>query len=197
MKIVGITGGIGSGKTTIARYFNERFDIPVYYADTEAKALMQTDLLRSQIINLLGNKAYTNNILDRKYVASKVFKDSKLLEQLNKIVHPAVKVHFEEWSVVQEAPYVLKEAAILFENGTHTSCDFVILVTAPEDVRIQRVLDRDHTSVKEIKNRIDKQWEDSKKIPLADFVIENIDLEISKKKVLEIHHQLLETPLNT
>ncbi|MFI8378141.1 dephospho-CoA kinase [Leeuwenhoekiella sp. NPDC079379] len=197
MKIVGITGGIGSGKSTIARYFNERYYVPVYYADKEAKTLMNTDALRGQIINLLGDKAYINNTLDRKYIASKVFKDSKLLEQLNKIVHPAVGAHFEKWCDAQEAPYVLKEAAILFENGTQSLCDFVILVTAPEDIRIQRILERDQTSIEEIKNRIDKQWDDFKKIPLADFVIENIDLEISKKRVSEIHLQLLAAPINT
>ena len=197
MIVVGITGGIGSGKTTIANYFNKQFNIPVYYSDSEAKELMNTEALKKQIRNLLGVEAYFQNRLDRKFVADKVFKDATLLNKLNKIVHPAVGKHFEEWCKQQNAPYVLKEAAILFENGGAASCDYVILVTAPEDLRIHRVLKRDAISSEDIRSRINKQWDDSKKIPMADFVIENIELEESKKKSSEIHLQLLRSPINT
>ena len=197
MKIVGITGGIGSGKSTIAAYFNSEYNIPVYYADAEAKKLMVSPDLRTQIIDLLGVAAYNETDLDRKYVASKVFNDAQLLEALNAIVHPAVGEHFIKWARSQDAPYVLKEAAILFENNTEKLCDYVILVTAPEEVRIDRVLKRDQTTEAEIKSRMDKQWKDSKKIPLADFVIENTDLELSKKMVSKIHSQLLAAPINT
>ncbi|WP_370173272.1 dephospho-CoA kinase [Leeuwenhoekiella palythoae] len=197
MKTVGITGGIGSGKSTIASFFNSEFNIPVYYADVEAKALMHTEALKEKIISLFGAEAYQGQKLNRKFISALVFKDEHLLEQLNKIVHPAVGEHFKQWKEAQHAPYVLKEAAILFENGTAQSCDAIILITAPEEVRIQRVLKRDETSVAAIKDRINKQWPDSKKIPLADFLIENIDLEESKKQARKIHLQLLGDRVNT
>ena len=197
MKIVGITGGIGSGKTTIARFFHEEFGIPVYYADQEAKNLMHTQELVRPITELLGERAYKDGNLDRAYVASKVFEDTDLLNKLNGIVHPAVGKHFIDWAEKQNAPYVLKEAAILFENGNASDCDAVILVTAPEDMRIQRVLERDHTTVEDVRARMNKQWSDSEKIPLADFVIENIDLISSKKAAREIHNKLLLSPINT
>ena len=197
MKIVGITGGIGSGKTTIARFFHEEFGIPVYYADKEAKNLMHTQELVRPITELLGERAYKDGNLDRAYVASKVFEDTDLLNKLNGIVHPAVGKHFIDWAKKQNAPYVLKEAAILFENGNASDCDAVILVTAPEDMRIQRVLERDHTTVEDVRARMNKQWSDSEKIPLADFVIENIDLISSKKAAREIHNKLLLSPINT
>ncbi len=197
MKIVGITGGIGSGKTTIARFFHDEFGIPVYYADQEAKALMHTPELITSIKELLGEKAYKEEKLDRAYVASKVFEDSDLLNRLNAIVHPAVGKHFIEWAEKQNAPYVLKEAAILFENGNASDCDAVILVTAPEDLRIKRVVERDKTTVEAVKSRMDKQWSDAKKIPLADFVIENIELISSKEEARNIHNKLLSSPINT
>ena len=197
MKIVGITGGIGSGKTTIARYFHERFGIPVYYADAEAKALMHTPQLKKKIIQLLGEQAYKGDTLDRGFVASRVFKDTDLLNALNAIVHPAVGRHFKSWVQEQEAPYVLKEAAILFENGNAADCDAVILVTAPEDLRIARVVERDGTSAEAVKERMSKQWSDDRKIPLADFVIENIALQDSRKQAEIIHYKLLGGRINT
>ena len=197
MKTVGITGGIGSGKSTIASFFNSEFNIPVYYADAEAKALMHTEALKEKIISLFGAEAYQAQKLNRKFISELVFKDEHLLEQLNKIVHPAVGEHFKQWKEAQHAPYVLKEAAILFENGTAQSCDAIILITAPEEVRIQRVLKRDETSIAAIKDRMNKQWSDAKKIPLADFLIENIDLEESKKQARKIHLQLLGDRVNT
>ena len=197
MKIVGITGGIGSGKTTLARYFNSTFGIPVYYADAEAKALMHSPALVKKITALLGDEAYKSEKLDRAFVASRVFKDQKLLDKLNAIVHPAVKQHFKFWVKEQHAPYVLKEAAILFENRNAADCDAVILVTAPEALRIKRVVERDGTSVEDVKDRMNKQWSDARKIPLADFVIENIELSISKKQAEKIHSKLLGDRINT
>ena len=197
MITVGITGGIGSGKTTIANYFSSEFGIPVYYADTEAKALMNTEALQNPIKKLLGEASYVNGKLDRKYVAGKVFNDQEALEQLNQIVHPAVGKHFKKWCTRQDAPYVLKEAAILFENGTASALDYTILITAPKNVRIQRVLERDHSTPEEIENRMNKQWDDGKKIPLADFVIENIDLDNSKIQAENIHRQILRDRVNT
>ncbi|MEH6656226.1 dephospho-CoA kinase [Leeuwenhoekiella marinoflava] len=197
MITVGITGGIGSGKTTIAKYFSSEFDIPVYYADTEAKALMNTEALRKPIKELLGEAAYVEEKLDRKYVASKVFNDRDLLEQLNQIVHPAVGEHFKKWISQQDAPYILKEAAILFENGTASALDYIILITAPKKLRIQRVLERDGSTVEDIENRMNKQWDDVKKIPLADFIIENIELDNSKLQAKNIHRQILRDRVNT
>ncbi|RXG32877.1 dephospho-CoA kinase [Leeuwenhoekiella marinoflava] len=197
MITVGITGGIGSGKTTIAKYFSSEFGIPVYYADTEAKALMNTEALRKPIKELLGEAAYVEEKLDRKYVASKVFNDRDLLEQLNQIVHPAVGEHFKKWISQQDAPYILKEAAILFENGTASALDYIILITAPKKLRIQRVLERDDSTVEDIENRMNKQWDDVKKIPLADFIIENIELDNSKLQAKNIHRQILRDRVNT
>ncbi|RXG15506.1 dephospho-CoA kinase [Leeuwenhoekiella aestuarii] len=197
MIIVGITGGIGSGKTTIAKYFSSEFGIPVYYADTEAKALMNTEALRKQVIRLLGKASYKEGELDRKYVADKVFKDKDLLEKLNQIVHPAVGKHFKNWCAQQDAPYVLKEAAILFENDTASGLDYTILITAPKKMRIYRVLERDDSTVEDIENRMNKQWDDAKKIPLADFIIENIELDSSKLQAKNIHHQILRDRVNT
>lgn len=197
MMVIGITGGIGSGKTTIARYFNSEFGIPVYYADEEAKKLMLTDTLRSKIIALLGEKSYQDGNLNRKYIADKVFADQSLLEKLNAIVHPAVASDFARWAAVQSSPYVLKEAAILFENNAYKNCDQVILVTAPQELRIQRVVHRDKVDAADVKSRMERQWEDEKKIPLADYVIENIDLENSKKAAQKIHANILRARINS
>ncbi len=188
---VGLTGGIGSGKSTIAKMFNT-VGIPVYIADIEAKQLMVNDeKLRQEIKKLLGNEAYLDNgVLNRVYIADKVFKDATLLQKLNAIVHPAVGAHFERWKTTQNVPYVIKEAAILFENDSYQYCDYTILVTAPIPERIKRVIARDQITKDQIEERMQHQWTDEKKIPLADFVIENITLENTKEQVEEIHMQI-------
>ncbi|TYP72265.1 dephospho-CoA kinase [Aquimarina intermedia] len=192
MKIVGLTGGIGSGKSTIANMFKS-LGVPVYIADIEAKKLMNNDpKVQRALINLFGVKAYIEGALNRTFIADKVFKDKALLEKLNAIVHPAVARHFENWKNRQNARYGIKEVAILFENKGQEQCDHTILVTAPEELRIQRVLDRDDTSVEKVKQRMNNQWKDSQKIPLADFVIQNIDLKEAKKQVLELHQKFME-----
>src|SRR5690606_22215644 len=150
MKIVGITGGIGSGKTTVAKMF-ESLGIPVYYADDEAKNLTATSpVIREGLIGLLGEETFKNGVLDRKYMAGKIFNDKDLLEKANAIIHPQVALHFENWVSNQSTPYVLKEAAILFESGSYQQCDKTILITAPEDIRIQRVMERDGVSKEEV-----------------------------------------------
>ncbi|MFL1896492.1 dephospho-CoA kinase [Aquimarina sp. 2-A2] len=192
MKIVGLTGGIGSGKSTIANMFKS-LGVPIYIADIEAKKLMNNDpKVQCALINLFGEKAYIEGALNRAFIADQVFKDKALLEKLNAIVHPAVAQHFENWKNRQNAKYGIKEVAILFENKGQEQCDHTILVTAPEELRIQRVLDRDDTSVEKIKQRMNNQWNDSQKIPLADFVIQNIDLKEAKKQVLELHQKFME-----
>ncbi|MEK6154313.1 dephospho-CoA kinase [Flavobacteriaceae bacterium 3-367] len=191
MMIVGLTGGIGSGKTTVAEMFIE-LGIPVYDSDFEAKRLMQSSKkLKKAIIALFGKEAYTDKKLNKTYISSLVFKDGKLLKKLNAIVHPAVKKHFKSWAKKQKTPYVIQEAAIIFENASHESYDRIILVTSPQNIRIQRVINRDGHAEEKIRDRMRNQWEDAKKATLADFVIENVDIEKTKLKVREIHKQLL------
>lgn len=187
MKVVGLTGGIGSGKTTVAGMFAD-LGIPVYIADEEAKILTDTSPeIRAELTALLGAQAYTQQGMDRKYVASKVFNDKDLLAAVNAIIHPRVAVHFQEWFEKQQAPYVIKEAAILFESGSYKSCDLIILVTAPKGVRIERVKARDRISEAEITSRMENQWSDEEKRKLADMTIENIDLSNTQRQVHRIH----------
>ncbi|MEP0265565.1 dephospho-CoA kinase [Dokdonia sp.] len=189
--IVGLTGGIGSGKTTVANFF-EDLDVPIYISDTEAKRLMNVSPeIRREIVQLLGPDSYTSDGLNRKYIAGKVFQDNTLLQQLNAIVHPRVAINFANWYKQQDSPYVIKEAAILFENGGYRDCDFMILVTAPMQDRISRLKKRDQSSEEEIRDRMDAQWDDAKKTALSDITIENSILEETKRKVLRIHNHLL------
>ncbi len=189
--IVGLTGGIGSGKSTIARFFNEN-GVPVYIADDRAKLLMSSDSnLIVAIKELLGDEAYVGNDLNRPYIAGKIFSDAKMRDSLNNLVHPAVAQDFIIWSKAQNAPYVIKEAAILFENGGYKKMDFNILVTAPEDIRIKRVVKRDKISVDQVEQRMAAQWPDTRKIPLADVSISNITLSKTKEEVLRVHRHLL------
>ncbi|MBQ4821163.1 dephospho-CoA kinase [Aquimarina sp. MMG016] len=190
MVIVGLTGGIGSGKSTIAKMFKQ-LGVSVYIADKEAKKLMNDDeSIKKQIKALLGKEAYSKEELNRAYIASKVFNDKSLLEKLNSIVHPAVEKHFRNWVSLQQGEYVIKEAAILFENDGYKHCDYTILVTAPEEIRIDRVLKRDHTTREEVLSRIKNQWDDMQKIPLADFVIHNNNLEETENQVGKIHRKI-------
>lgn len=191
MKVIGLTGGIGSGKTTVANFFKE-LGIPVYIADDEAKSLMNTSTeVKSRIIGLLGEKAYPDGILDRKYVAAQVFNSPEKLEKLNSIVHPAVATDFENWKNSQNSPYVIYEAAILFEKGGHKKCDAVILVTAPYEERIKRLKNRDKSSEEDIEARMKHQWSDSKKRKLADFEIKNLNLQKTREQVRKLHEIIL------
>ena len=191
MKIVGITGGIGSGKTTVTKMF-EALGVPVYYADDEAKKLMSSSLIiREALISLLGEETYTNGILNRKFMADKIFNDKVLLEKANAIIHPQVAEHFQKWVTVQNHPFVLKEAAILYESGSYKQCDKVILVTAPKETRILRVMERDKVSREEVEARMKNQWEDSEKEELADFILQNDQISDTKKQVKVLHRQLI------
>ncbi len=192
MMIVGLTGGIGSGKTTVAKYF-ESLGVPVYIADEEAKKLMnRSKVIKRKLIQLFGEKAYTNGTLNRPFLANIIFNDKEYLEKMNAIVHPRVARHFEKWTLKQNTPYVIKEVAILFENGGHNACDAVITVTSPKEIRIERLLKRDNTTLAKIEAIMKNQWTDAEKIKLSDFVIENIKLQNTKKQVDEIHKKLLE-----
>jgi len=156
--IVGLTGGIGSGKTTAAGFFKD-LGIPIYIADNRAKWLMNNlESLKVSIKDLLGEEAYTQDGLDRKYVANKVFSNKDLLKDLNKQVHPEVDKDFKAWYQEQKAPYVIKEAAILFENNGYKKCDYLLVVVAPLTSRVQRVMKRDNSTEDEVFARIKNQW---------------------------------------
>ena len=192
MKIIGITGGIGSGKTTITKYI-ESLGYPVYIADDEAKKLLDTKEVINEIKNTFGEEIIDNNLVDKKKLATFVFGNENKLRQLNGIVHPKVRQHFINWLKQCDKPFVVKEAAILFESGTYKDCDFTILVTAPEDVRIvklltefDRVIKRDNTNKEDVIKRIRSQWSDEDKAKLSDFVIQNVYLEQSKREIDEI-----------
>lgn len=185
-QIIGLTGGIGSGKTTIANYFHS-LGIPIYIADDEARKLMQSPQILEAIKNTFGTSVFENEVLNREKLAKIVFNEPEKLEKLNGIVHPAVKNHFKDWlNQNKTIPFIIYEAAILFESGSYKNCDFIITVTAPVETRIQRVLDRDKTSRELILKRMAAQWTDQQRISKSDFVIENTVLESAKEKVVEI-----------
>lgn len=189
---VGLTGGIGSGKSIVAKIF-EILGVPVFYADKEAKLLMVSHQgIREEISKLFGNQVYKEKELNREYIAEIVFKDPGLLEKLNAIVHPVVHQHFLKWVVSFSGnPYIMEEAAILFESGANTSFDYSILVTSPESLRIQRVMKRDKISEEKVKERMNNQFPEEKKLSLADFVINNDIDSMILPQVLELHERLL------
>ncbi len=185
-KIIGLTGGIGSGKTTVANYFSE-LGLPVYIADDEAKKIMQTSDIKESIRNTFGTIVFDGNTLNREKLAEIVFNDPEKLAQLNAIVHPAVRIHFEKWILNHDkSPLVIYEAAILFESGNYKKCDFIITVIAPLETRIQRVIERDGTSREQVLMRINRQWNDDERIAKSDFVIENINFENTKLEIVKI-----------
>jgi dephospho-CoA kinase len=192
MRIVGITGGIGSGKSTVAKMFIE-FGIPVYNSDEEAKALMnRSKVIKRKLIKLFGDKAYLDNKINRPYLAECIFNNKDLLEKMNAIVHPKVGQHFQRWlKKHSEAPYVLKESALLFETGGYKQCDTIILVTAPINDRISRVIKRDNTLREKVRAIIDNQSNDALNKSKAHFVINNVYLEKTEREVFSIHKKLL------
>ncbi len=190
MIVVGLTGGIGSGKSTIAKAF-AALGIAVFNSDEQAKALIATDAqVKERIIAAFGEEAYQNGEYNRAYIAQIVFNNSEKLAILNGIVHPALAEYFKQWAKEQTSPYVLKEAAILFESGSYKDCDYIITVTAPEEVRIARVMARDHCTEAQVRARMAQQWSDAQRIALSDAVIENIDLERAKEQVKRINDEL-------
>ncbi|NNC45221.1 MAG: dephospho-CoA kinase [Winogradskyella sp.] len=191
MKIIGLTGGIGSGKTTVSKYFEE-LGVPVYEADHEAKALMnRSKVLKRKLTALFGDKAYTNGTLNRPFLADKIFNDKELLSQMNAIVHPKVAAHFKRWLKKQNAPYIIKEVAIIYENNLQDQYDLIILVVTDKEERIKRVMQRDGTSRDHIISVMSNQLTDEEKSKMADFVITNTDLKDTKRQVVEIHLKLL------
>lgn len=190
---VGITGGIGSGKTTACKVF-ETLGIPVYYADSQAKQLMVSDpRLVAGIKALFGPESYLRDgALNRPFIAQQVFSNDEKLKQLNALVHPAVAEDAERWHHAQEnVPYTLKEAALLFESGSYKQLDKLITVSAPEKLRIQRVMERDGVSAEEVRARMKKQMPEEEKVKRSDFVIYNDGAHFLIRQVLDIHRALL------
>lgn len=196
MKVVGLTGGIGSGKTTVAGFFRE-LGVPVYIADLAGRKLLETSpKIKKAILELFGPDSYKGNKPDRKFIAAKVFNDPERLKALNSIIHPAVARDFEKWKSQKEAPYVIYEAAILFEAGGYKKCDVSILVTAPKEERIRRIKERDQSTEEEIIARMENQWSDEEKSELADFTIKNKNLSETKEQVKALHHIILKSGKN-
>lgn len=182
-KIIGVTGGIGSGKTTLVRYF-ESIGIPLFIADDEAKKVTQLPEVLDQIKSVFGDIVFDNKQLSRQKLAAIVFTDAEKLDQLNRIIHPAVRSQFQLWlDQYQSAPFVIYEAAILFESGSYTICDYTITITAPLEDRISRVMLRDNSTREQVLQRISAQWTDEERIAKSDFVVENADTETAKQQI--------------
>jgi dephospho-CoA kinase len=189
-KIIGLTGGIGTGKTMVAEYFKS-LGIPVFIADEEAKKLMTSDDIINALSNEFGNEILKNGILNREKLAQLVFNNPKELQKLNSIIHPEVKKHFDNWVEKHKIyPFIVKEAAILFESGSYKYCDTIITVTAPLETRLQRVMKRDKTDIESVLKRIENQWTDEQRIAKSNYVIHNLSVESTKKQVDEILKKL-------
>ncbi|MDA9111534.1 dephospho-CoA kinase [Flavicella sp.] len=187
MKVIGLTGGIGSGKSTVLYMFQD-LGAAVYMTDKVAKRILETsERVRAKIISLLGESAYTKTLPNRKFIAEVVFYNPSKLKALNAIVHPEVANDFQSFLQAQNAPYVIYESALLFETDSNKNCDEVVLVTAPTAVKIERIQKRDLVSEVEIFARMNNQMTDSEKIPLADHVLENTTLESLEQQVLSLH----------
>ena len=189
--VVGLTGGIGTGKSTALKMFAS-LGVPVYQADVEAKNIMVNSVkVKVDIINLLGEQSYQNKELNRSYIAQQVFNNKKLLQQLNAIVHPAVYKHFKDFVIQQKSPYLVYENAILYENNSEQLCDKIIVVAADLEDRIARVIKRDAVSREDVLARMKNQWTQEDKIKKADYVIYNHNLKDLKIEVEALHQQLL------
>lgn len=188
---VGLTGGIGSGKSTVAKIF-ETLDVPVFYADAVARKVMHEDeQLKQKIKETFGDAAYEKQILNRKYLADIVFNDPYKLEQLNALVHPAAISRAEEWMQQQTTPYVIKEAALFFEAGSTEGLDYIIGVYAPQHLRIQRVTQRDNISREEVLARMSRQINEEMKMRLCDFIIVNDEQNMVIPQVLQLHEKFI------
>jgi len=183
VKKIGITGGIGSGKSVVGQIL-EAMHFPVYYSDQQSKILVDTDhVIREELIKLLGKEVYLDGKLNRPFLTQQLFSNDDLRLKINQIIHPKVREAFTIWVNKQSSNLVFNEAAILFETGAYQSMDYTILVTAPLELKIERVLKRDNIAINEIQERISKQWSDEEKIPLADFVIVNDEAKPLLKQV--------------
>ena len=188
---IGLTGGIGSGKSTVARIF-EVLGIPVYDADSASKKLMiENNELKNQIKNSFGKGAYTDGELNRRYLAEQVFSDSQKMALLNSLVHPATIKDAEQWMKKQKAPYLIKEAALIFESGSQKQLDYVIGVKSPLALRLHRTIQRDNVSTEQVKARMEMQMDEDIKMSLCDYVIINDEQQMILPQVLELHEKFL------
>lgn len=191
--IIGLTGGIGSGKTTVAKIF-KFLGVPVFVADEESKRLLDQDQkLQSDLVQLIGKDLVKNAKVDRPYMAQRIFSDQALLEKVNALIHPAVGRAFKSWYAEQKTAYVIREAAILYESGTHVDCEAIIVVSAPEDLRLQRVMQRSGENAEAVRKRMSKQWPQEKKEALADYIIHNDHQHMLIPQVLKLHENLIHT----
>lgn len=191
MMHVGMTGGIGSGKTTVARVFRT-LGVPVFEADAEGRKLLDNDAaVQAAVTERFGKQVMPNGKVDRKALASIVFHDPKALADLNGIIHPAVRAAFSRWARAQDEPYVIMESAILAESGGHANFDRIIVVSAPEALRLARVVQRDGAEQSAVKARMDNQANDEERYAIADHVIHNDDRQLVMPQVLAIHEALL------
>jgi dephospho-CoA kinase len=187
---VGVTGGIGSGKSYICRIF-ESFGYPVFYSDIEAKKIILNDSkVISEITLAFGEQAYIDGVYSREYIASIVFNDPEKLKKLNQIIHPTVRKAFDSWAEKQKSDIVFNEAALLFENGSWKDFDKVILVHADMETRIKRLIQRDGSTEEEIYRRINSQWSDEKKMVLADYCIDNSENQLLQPQIDEILNKI-------
>jgi len=191
MKIIGLTGGIGSGKSIVCKVF-EKLRIPVYNSDIEAKKLMNFDSnIKEKLISEFGKEVYIQNKLNRKFLAEIIFNDEKKLEIVNSTVHPVVRNHLKKWVSEHKSKYILVENAILFESGFNKFVNKIITVTAPEYMRIKRVVKRDKTTYKEVKSRINNQISEKEKIKNSDYIIINDDTYLIIPQILNIHKNII------
>ena len=191
MIVVGLTGGIGSGKSTVAKEFHKAFGIPTYISDDEAKLLMVTSPeIKTELIALFGEEAYLDEGLNKPFISQAIFNNKTVLDKMNAIVHPRVAAHFKNWVSIQDAPYILKEAAILFESGADTSCDIIITVTLDKSTKIERLLKRDSSTIEKIESIMKQQWTDDMRIAKSDYVIVNDTMAHMKQQVAEIHNTI-------
>lgn len=183
---IGVTGGIGAGKSLVCQIISS-LGYPVFYSDKESKRIIDSDLfVKKELIKLLGASAYVGDKLNKPYVASVIFSDPILLEKMNAIVHPAVRAYFSDWSKKQSESLVFNEAAILFETGSYKDFDYTLLVTCPQEIRLQRVIKRDSSHKEAVLARMNQQWSDDKKEKLADFIIQNDDHQLVVPQVIAI-----------
>jgi len=189
-KIIGLTGGIGSGKTTVANYFKS-LGIPVYIADEAGKKILTIPKYIKMVREIFGEAIVSEDTIDRKKLAELVFNDPLKLSQLNSVIHPAVRDDFQNWlSAHNEFPMIIKEAAILFESGSYKECDAIITVIAPRQLRIKRVMDRDKATELQVIERMNQQWTDDQRAELSDHIIVNDELSNTHRQVREILKKL-------
>ena len=186
-KVIALTGGIGSGKTYVASIFHKLAGIPCFYSDLEAKKIMNENIhIKKEIVSILGPESYINNKLNSEFLRNKIFSSQNKLKLINDLVHEEVGINFQKWLSLQTSRYILKETAILFEHNYHLDVDVSILVIAPVNIRIKRIIERDSISHKQIEKIVENQWDDKKKLHLCDFFIENRNKLDTIKKVKEL-----------